>query len=280
MSSGIVFTDTTWCFPICREDFEWRLSPQYVTSKEDPDVYAIDKDGNLIEDSRALLLLPDGNNSLPVSMYLQVLAPSEAQMEQFWKLYNSIDHVCTEDAALLDIILEQAQPYFAGDKTLDETADLIQRRGFTNIQQQPNGTVSSLSVGGVEVGGNRLRTILDLRSACFTISFEGDTVTFSVTGYRRRSSGTRAPSLPPPASPRSGGRAAGRSRRSGRPGWFLRKRSGTPPTGARRRRGRTPRRFPPPPGGFSPRTPPRCPPSRRRRPPETCRPDSRICLLY
>ncbi len=54
---------------------------------------------------------------------------------------------------------------------------------FTNIQQQPNGTVSSLSVGGVEVGGNRLRTILDLRSACFTISFEGDTVAFSVTGY-------------------------------------------------------------------------------------------------
>ena len=54
---------------------------------------------------------------------------------------------------------------------------------FTNIQQQPNGTVTSLDVGGVEVGGNRLRTILDLRSACFTISFDGDLVTFSVTGY-------------------------------------------------------------------------------------------------
>ena len=54
---------------------------------------------------------------------------------------------------------------------------------FTNIRQQPNGTVTGLSVGGVDVGGNRLRTILDLRSACFTISFEGDTVTFSVTGY-------------------------------------------------------------------------------------------------
>ena len=35
----------------------------------------------------------------------------------------------------------------------------------------------------MEVGGNQLRTILDLRSACFTIAFEGDTVTFSVTGY-------------------------------------------------------------------------------------------------
>ena len=43
--------------------------------------------------------------------------------------------------------------------------------------------MTSLSVGGVEVGGNRLRTILELRSACFTISFDGDAVTFSVSGY-------------------------------------------------------------------------------------------------
>ena len=54
---------------------------------------------------------------------------------------------------------------------------------FTDIRQQPNGTVTKLSVGGVEVGGNRLRTILELRSACFTISFDADQVTFSVTGY-------------------------------------------------------------------------------------------------
>ena len=54
---------------------------------------------------------------------------------------------------------------------------------FTNIRQQPNGTVTSLTVGGVEVGGNRLRTILELRSACFTISFEDETVIFSVAGY-------------------------------------------------------------------------------------------------
>ncbi len=54
---------------------------------------------------------------------------------------------------------------------------------FTNIQQKSSGTVTSLSVGGVEVAGNRLRTILGLRSACFTISFDGDEVTFSVSGY-------------------------------------------------------------------------------------------------
>lgn len=54
---------------------------------------------------------------------------------------------------------------------------------FTNIHQQASGVVDSLTVGGVDVAGNRLRTILDLRSACFTISFEGETVSFSVTGY-------------------------------------------------------------------------------------------------
>ena len=54
---------------------------------------------------------------------------------------------------------------------------------FTDIRQQSNGTVTGLSVGGVEVGGNQLRTILDLRSACFTISFEENEVVFSVTGY-------------------------------------------------------------------------------------------------
>jgi len=54
---------------------------------------------------------------------------------------------------------------------------------FTNIQQQANGTVTSLAVGGVAVTGSRLRSILDLRSACFTISFGESGVTFFVTGY-------------------------------------------------------------------------------------------------
>jgi len=54
---------------------------------------------------------------------------------------------------------------------------------FTDIRQQPSGAVTSLAVGGVTTGGNQLRTILGLRSPCFTIAFEGDTVTFSVTGY-------------------------------------------------------------------------------------------------
>ncbi|MDE7243778.1 MAG: stage II sporulation protein D [Oscillospiraceae bacterium] len=54
---------------------------------------------------------------------------------------------------------------------------------FTNMRQEPNGTVTAVSVGGVTVSGTKLRAILELRSACFTVSFDGGTVTFSVTGY-------------------------------------------------------------------------------------------------
>ena len=54
---------------------------------------------------------------------------------------------------------------------------------FTNISQEPGGAVKRITVGGEELTGNQLRTILGLRSPCFTIAFDGDTVTFSVTGY-------------------------------------------------------------------------------------------------
>lgn len=54
---------------------------------------------------------------------------------------------------------------------------------FTGIRQTPSGAVLELKVGGIPVTGNRLRTILGLRSPSFTFSFgEGD-ITFSVIGY-------------------------------------------------------------------------------------------------
>jgi len=54
---------------------------------------------------------------------------------------------------------------------------------FTGIQRSTAGAVKSLRVGGVETSGNALRSALGLRSACFTMAFEGDQVVFTVTGY-------------------------------------------------------------------------------------------------
>ncbi len=119
-------------FPVNKAAFDKSLEPQYFTYEDG--TYALDKEGKPIEDPKGLITIPAATD-IPLQMVVYELAPSEAQMERFWKLYNSIDHVCTEDAALLDIILEQAQPYFAGDKALDETADLIQRRASLYVNE-------------------------------------------------------------------------------------------------------------------------------------------------
>ena len=45
------------------------------------------------------------------------------------------------------------------------------------------GTVSSVLVGGVTLTGGQVRTLFGLRSACFTVGWDGTNFTFSVTGY-------------------------------------------------------------------------------------------------
>lgn len=52
-----------------------------------------------------------------------------------------------------------------------------------NIERSEAGFVTSLSVGGVTVRGNELRTLLGLRSPAFTVEAGDDGLTFRVTGY-------------------------------------------------------------------------------------------------
>ena len=71
----------------------------------------------------------------PVGMLVFLRSPTREQMERFYALYDSIDHIMEEDDVLLDIIREQAEPYFAGDKGLEETAELIQRRAELYVNE-------------------------------------------------------------------------------------------------------------------------------------------------
>lgn len=52
-----------------------------------------------------------------------------------------------------------------------------------DISRNDAGFVTSLRVGGVELRGNDLRTVLSLRSPSFTVEADADTITFHVTGY-------------------------------------------------------------------------------------------------
>ena len=55
-------------------------------------------------------------------------SPTTAGRNRFDDLVNSIGKIALYDSEIFNIAYENATAYFAGDKTLDETCDLIQRR--------------------------------------------------------------------------------------------------------------------------------------------------------
>lgn len=115
-------------FPVNRADFEQLLEPLYFT--DDAGEYVLDQDGERIEKAAASFGLGE-----PVGMLVFLRSPAREQMERFYALYDSIDHIIEEDDALPAIIIEQAQPYFAGDKSLEETAKLIQNRAALYVNE-------------------------------------------------------------------------------------------------------------------------------------------------
>ena len=54
---------------------------------------------------------------------------------------------------------------------------------LTQIERNDAGYVASVCVGGVTMKGNDLRTLLGLRSPCFTVEVSDEALTFHVTGY-------------------------------------------------------------------------------------------------
>ncbi len=132
--AGSVKTDesTYWGngFPVNKSDFDSLFEPRWFQRMDKAGnlEYVLDQYGNRIQNPEEITWVPDGYLDVEISMVLYCLAPNEAQMERFWDLYNAIDSVSGNDREIMDMILEEAAPYFAGDKPLDETADLIQSR--------------------------------------------------------------------------------------------------------------------------------------------------------
>ena len=56
-------------------------------------------------------------------------------------------------------------------------------RWFGAAAANGSGRVETVSVGGTDIEGTELRRIFGLRSACFTVAADSESVTFRVTGY-------------------------------------------------------------------------------------------------
>ena len=99
-------------FPINRADFE--LRKQYAMTLK------------YTEEELAYLEENDISYALP---------PTEEEVRQVMDFYNCVEKMDLGNDALFAIIEEQCGPYFAGDRTLDETVDQIQRRAALYINE-------------------------------------------------------------------------------------------------------------------------------------------------
>lgn len=121
-------------FSINRETFEKQLrmgDEYYWTDPYNGEVFT-DANGDPVEFSQ------DGigvGRPGDIVLMAYLFTPSEAQLDRFWKLYESTNQITGRNDVLLDIICEQAQPYFAGDKSLDDTARLIQNRASLYVNE-------------------------------------------------------------------------------------------------------------------------------------------------
>ncbi len=113
-------------FAVNKETFEerMRIGMEYWTDPYTGEIFR-DADGEPVEFSPCGIGVGYPED---VVLLAYLLTPSEAQMDRFWKLYESTEQVSGRNDALLDIVMEQADVYFAGDKSLEETVQLIQNR--------------------------------------------------------------------------------------------------------------------------------------------------------
>ena len=63
-------------------------------------------------------------------------AATQEQCDQIMRLYNDTNTIYWEDNDLWEIVSEQAQAYFAGDKSLEETASAIQSRAELYVNER------------------------------------------------------------------------------------------------------------------------------------------------
>ena len=105
-----------WNFPTNAQAFETAkkqaMTPVYET---DPET------GEQIEISNSGIGIGNDFN-------LQIYSMKQQEFDAFWQLYERCSNVYSYDEDIMKIILEECEFFFAGQKTAEETASLIQNR--------------------------------------------------------------------------------------------------------------------------------------------------------
>lgn len=111
-----------WGIPINKNVFDEQLkeamTPTYETDMEGNQV--LDENGNPIEISTHSYGWED--------VTFDIYAATQEEADEMMDIINRIDTVASYDEQLMNIVFEEAESYFTGQKSVDEVADIIQSR--------------------------------------------------------------------------------------------------------------------------------------------------------
>lgn len=116
--------------PTNKADFDWAVKQAMTPSGYETDEngeQVLDEDGNPIETSNHT----SGINGLSIKIY----ATKQEEYDQIMDLYHKIDRMASIDNNVSDIVNEVAGSYFAGDRSLDDAANLIQNKVTTYVNE-------------------------------------------------------------------------------------------------------------------------------------------------
>ena len=111
-----------WGFAANKEQFEKNaaeaMKVEYMTDGEGNPI--LDLNGDPIQESSTGYGMGD--------LMVNIQATSQEEYDQVMDLYNAIDTLASSDSSIYDIVNEVAGSYFAGDRSLDDAAALIQNK--------------------------------------------------------------------------------------------------------------------------------------------------------
>lgn len=112
-----------WGYPISisayNEAMEEAMEPDYRLDEEGNPV--LDENGEPIEESHSSYGW--GND-----FEMQIYSVKQREADLTLQLINSVDGIYYYNSSLMSIVMEETAPYFAGQKSVDEVADIIQSR--------------------------------------------------------------------------------------------------------------------------------------------------------
>lgn len=116
-------TKEIWNLPINQKAFDKKLAE---AMKQE---YYTDENGNKVPQSKGGMSIGDGE-------VVEFYALTQEEADQIMSVINSITRTFSYDESMLNIINEEAEFFFKGEKTVDQTADIIQSRMTIFINEQ------------------------------------------------------------------------------------------------------------------------------------------------